>query len=104
MIGCKNGSFGSMHWSHTGVRLLGTVMEGCMHSRRLRKCLPRPARLMLRVRRVIASRPTQLHSSVCYKDNKQCQRYCDQGWRRYHQSIVSILNASVTAGYLDIIN
>ena len=38
MIGCKKGSFGSRHWSNTGARLLGTVMEGYMYSRRLRKC------------------------------------------------------------------
>ena len=101
MIGYKKGSFGSRHWSNTRREIDGHrngelhVLEAAM------KVLY--VFLVLR-RRVIASRPTRLHSSVCYKDSKQCQRYCDLEWRKYHQSSVSLLNTSVTAGYLDIMN
>ena len=101
MIGCKKGSFGSRYWSNTRREIDGH-RNGELHV--LEATMKVLYVLLVLRRRVIASRPTQLHSSACYKDCKQCQRYCDQGWRRNHQSSVSLLNASVTAGYLDMMN
>ena len=61
MIGCENGGFGSRHWSNTGARLLGTVMEGYMYWRRLRSAV---------------SLSVSLSSSSCASHASRPPRHC----------------------------